>query len=1272
MKACKSKLFLFMIASLLAFVTFAKTCTWTGGAGTANWIDAANWDMKPEKGDTVIFKPQGSLTVNCPESNSTSTGWPIYRPSAIRVESGEVTINTGAYEFSMEGLNHEFYVGGQASAVIVLNVGFGVFANGYVLRKTGEGKLTFKGSPSADVYLDRLSPNKEDGSLGYWRSRESVSVDEGILRLEAGEKIIYFNCTNVVVASGAKLEFDGDCRFNLQTLLMLNKDSNFEMTDSSSTFISAVTGAGNIHANDGSKMSVITFALKTPGVAPFTGLFSGNLSLNFYSSDLRTKEAAAPFVVQSANQLAGIVGVRYSDRFFKYASGVGEFKVGALDGWTSYTTNYIQDVNGDPITIRAGLKNINGESVTQVYKGPGSLWVTSAADQGIRGSNCLLTGWLGAAEGGKLVLGDGRGDDFDLTKATGKLKGVRSESGGTVLFNHKNFANIELPVRGSGTYEVSAAAGAKFTDLKVEGAQALLLRSECEIAGGDVSVKEMQTNASGRRSALTRISGGRIYNGTSKGTKETDTDIKSPDGIKTTGNIGGTSLEITGGDFYWLSGNSICDIFLRGGVFHPNSGAVRNLSNNMVANSAPPYQLVFDGGTAHLYAKFSEVFQFFKFNDLNDRADTTVIYVTDKGGRIIAQKPNGQANNYTFITTNAFVTCTNTAVSGALVFSGWGDFVFGAPMDLNGPVEFRDGTAIVTGPQLAGSNTPFGTGDLRLRNARLFCDERSGAGHGIGAINLASGTDSAIVYEGSCELATRNENGNTAVKTVVANAIRRAGAGAALYLRDGTTTSTLCPRVGEAGFSTVKLAKAPQMDERTGLLREPVLIGSLSGEFLATYDAEKGFVPHDTIYDHATSDLGALDDGTKVFSPEAGTTHELAANAEAHIAAASFGNFAKVILYENAKLKVGNGADPAILLLGVCGRFQGMLGTIDFGTSEGVISCNNCTDVPDNNNSIACKIDGSNGVSYVSDPEMSRDRRLELYCDNPYAGATHISAVRIGARHERCFSSGDVYVLGGEAAGGAVVFKKMATWANTFHIAGHGYHDLSENSSLGCLEFMENATISGDVEIAEEASVNVRAGYTGVISGKISGDRLKLYRSEGLLKLAGENTYTGGTCVARSTLAVSKPTGLGTGAVLLDGGSVVFDNAETMGVANDWDGVGTICVTGAEVKFSGAINASTITLDLPNDIALSEIPPFSKITNSSTRASTLTLAAKEGAHELDPSAVQGVFNLVLADGASLDLGGKTLVVRRFEGDRASVNGVISETNPKKGAYIFVR
>ena len=91
------KLLLFSILSLCAFVSFAKTCTWTGGAGTANWTDAANWDKMPAVGDTVVFDSQGELTVNCP------VGWANYRPAEMRFLSGEVTLNTGSDQmFSME------------------------------------------------------------------------------------------------------------------------------------------------------------------------------------------------------------------------------------------------------------------------------------------------------------------------------------------------------------------------------------------------------------------------------------------------------------------------------------------------------------------------------------------------------------------------------------------------------------------------------------------------------------------------------------------------------------------------------------------------------------------------------------------------------------------------------------------------------------------------------------------------------------------------------------------------------------------------------------------------------------------------------------------------------------------------------------------------------------------------------------------------------------------------------------------------------------------
>jgi autotransporter-associated beta strand protein len=594
-------------------------------------------------------------------------------------------------------------------------------------------------------------------------------------------------------------------------------------------------------------------------------------------------------------------------------------------------------------------------------------------------------------------------------------------------------------------------------------------------------------------------------------------------------------------------------------------------------------------------------------------------------------------------------------------------------MKLNGPVEFRDGTAIIRGAQLAAVNgtvSPFGSGDLRLRNARVFCDERSGAGHGITAVPIVTGSDSALVYEGACEVAARNDNAPLA-KAVTINAIRRSGPGSALYLRDGKGTSSVLPRIGEGNFSTVKLAMAPEVDEATGLLKEPVIIANMSGEYLATYDDDKGFVPHDTAYgDKCASDIASAEG--KIFSSANSAVLELDAGKTLHVAAVRMGNFAKVTLYDNAKLCVGNGTDPAMLLTSVCGKFLGMNGTIDFGSSEAIISCNNCTGVVDgNNSSIACKIAGSGGVTFVADPDTDRDHRIELHGSNTYTGGTRISAVRVGARSEKCFSSGDVHVLGGEASGGAVIFKKNATWANNFHIAGHGYHDFSVNSSLGCIEFKANAVLSGSVEMVEEASVNVSADFTGTITGTVSGDRLKLYNSQGILKLSGQNTYTGGTEVARSTLAVSAATGLGTGEVLLDGGSVEFCNAAAMTVANDWRGIGIIRLGSSEVRFTGKIDKrSDIALDCPNDVTFTEIPPFGRFVNSSPRASTLTLAA--GDHVLDVDAVEGVFNLVLEDGARLDLGGKTLVVRRFIGERSQVNGIISETNPQKGGFIVIR
>jgi hypothetical protein len=118
-------------------ISFAKTCVWTGGAGTPNWETAGNWDQLPALGDTVVFQPSGSLTVNCPAS---STIWTTkVRPATMRFMSGEVTVNLAGYEFSMESTSNEIYVASNAKAIFVLNSNFRVWTANRKFYKTGGG-----------------------------------------------------------------------------------------------------------------------------------------------------------------------------------------------------------------------------------------------------------------------------------------------------------------------------------------------------------------------------------------------------------------------------------------------------------------------------------------------------------------------------------------------------------------------------------------------------------------------------------------------------------------------------------------------------------------------------------------------------------------------------------------------------------------------------------------------------------------------------------------------------------------------------------------------------------------------------------------------------------------------------------------------------------------------------------------------------------------------------------------------------------------------------
>ena len=696
-----------------------------------------------------------------------------------------------------------------------------------------------------------------------------------------------------------------------------------------------------------------------------------------------------------------------------------------------------------------------------------------------------------------------------------------------------------------------------------------------------------------------------------------------------------------------------------------------------------PVELVFDGGVAQLDAVDGTTFEFFRYgadatHDTCDVAANMRTYVKEKGGKVVFHRPNGHPEEMTAVITNAIANYPGVTTSGLLMFDGWANFRFGAPMTLTGPVAFRDGTAEVSGAQLTGSSAPFGTGSIHLRNAAILCDAGSGEGHGVQAISLAGGADSKIVYEGSAAIVARQDNSQTP-KAIAINEIERAGKGSVLYVRDGKSHADDIHRIGADSGSTVKFAVAPEVDTTTGLLRQPVIISMVEGESLATYDAANGIVPHDTkkqhVTDYAQSTAETVFHVTESLTIPAGTTVR---------AAALVLDKSVTLTHKNAPIYVGNGTDPAIVSLGYCGCLRGQWsgnGVIDFGTSEGIISLNDGG--LDAYSLSTTTLRGSGGVTYAGDPDGINERRIRLYRKGEYTGGTRISGVTVIVNDANCLGveTSPVEILGGERAGGSLVLNNTDDGnpfsAYNLKIAGRGYHcsrASGANNSKGCLEFWQNMTVSGNVEITEPAWVNVKSGFTGKITGVVSGDRLNLFDSAGVLRLENSNVHTGGTEVAKSTVVVTQQGGLGTGELLVDDGLVEFENTAAITVANKLRGVGILRVKNAAVSFTDdASEAENVTVDYAGvDVRLTSYPTFATVTNSAATRSTLTLAAP-GAYTIDPAKFMGGnIRLVLEAGATLDLMGGTLTVERFTGDKSAANGTIVETNPRGGLMLIVR
>jgi autotransporter-associated beta strand protein len=146
------------------------------------------------------------------------------------------------------------------------------------------------------------------------------------------------------------------------------------------------------------------------------------------------------------------------------------------------------------------------------------------------------------------------------------------------------------------------------------------------------------------------------------------------------------------------------------------------------------------------------------------------------------------------------------------------------------------------------------------------------------------------------------------------------------------------------------------------------------------------------------------------------------------------------------------------------------------------------------------------------------------------------------------------------------------TFENNMHVSGGGHRLHQEwqtgKDFHGAIAFLTNGvTIAGNVELVADNEMSSLG--EGPFKGTISGDRLVAKPGTGRIVFAANNTYTGGTEIVRTTIALAGASpSLGTGMVSLDNGVLRFENTAPITFSNEIEGVGRIEVAGAPVKFT--------------------------------------------------------------------------------------------------------
>ena len=851
-------------------------------------------------------------------------------------------------------------------------------------------------------------------------------------------------------------------------------------------------------------------------------------------------------------------------------------------------------------------------------------------------------------------------------------------------------STMELAVNGSGVFEIpdgptiTSAGSLTVTSGRVKFASAST-KGTLAVTGGEV---ELDAIANSKTFSQT---GGTVVGATEEGCNATEPMFTRPRPYGVVWTDGSTAAEnaVAGGTLR-LGGSTASKL----NALTVRDGGVLELLTGWSAAENSAQEIALDGGTIRIRHNKAQAFNV----PSNASAVDWRIKVGEKGARIDGEHEQTFSSSSSYRGISWYLTAETAEgleTDGGIEFAYPGYLKFYRSQAVSGPVAISDGfQQLEPGMFSEGlGGSVFGTGDFTLDCGWLQVDANNDQG-----LKLASGAGAKFTYGRSAALCTRMAGkaaGYVQTFTIgpadaTSSPIVRKGKGSVLLLATGVTSSA--PYVGDSKSGQTFVNGGVETYEN-GLVKGSIFSYTRNGSSdanyhyeLMKYDAEKGLVEATDLYNPGLEGGADAIAYLNVATAEYAVPENETRSARAVVVFGSARTDIPLTVNAGAILKVGDGANPAPFILNRVGGYGGVRidgsGTIDFGTSEGVFAVNNRTEQGDTHNTrINPVIAGSGGVTFYGALGASYPF-VFVNNDNTYSGGTWITGVQIRPKTAGAFGTGLVDVGGSYSSGGQVRFVTDGlTFTNDFKLKGYGvkgYDNGIDYTDNGALFFAVSTKLTGAVEIDGSARVttrNAEASVRGELAGVVSGGKLKLMRGgEAAVVLSNHNTYTGGTEVVASTLALKYGDSAGTGEIWADSSAIVFENADDIIVSNRFSATGTVKLRGeGGVKFAALGDVSGAMLDVDGGIRpLADLPDgFPVCTNSAALPATLALA--EGVNRM-PCDLAGEFILQVDSDAILNLGGRTVTVKKIKGRGALgvVNGELIAPPRNMGLMMIVR